>query len=620
MIRSSPRILCCILPLLFCLILYWPGLFAWFQQDDFAWLNLAQDLREGRSLWSAMFRPLQGQGSLRPLSERAYYLGLPALFGLNAFPFRLLAFVAQFGSLLLVVALVKRLSGSLAAGVLAAILWTANSKLFVVMAWSAEFMLILCGTLLLLALHLFIRHIDTGKKAYLAGCWATFLVGFGVLETNTVFPLLAAGYALAFARRHLWKTVPMFAVSALYTVIHMLVAPKASTGPYALMVDWRLPVTLWKYWQWAFIPEGLSVFTVFPERTGPWIAWLFTAALLGYATWQARMGRWVPVCYVGWFIVTVLPVLPVPQHLTDYYLTLPVLGIAMAGADALWTAWRRGWSWRVPALALAGLFLYVQVPAARGGVEWWHSRSHRGRAWLSSLKNACARHPGKVILIDGINDDLFWNAMAHNAPRALGMLHVYLAPGADAAVTPHPELADAGQFVYPREKFIERFRRGEVEVYKVNGTGLLRATDEFRSATAPSLMEPVWWMEAADPWEDWRLGEGWGRNEDHYRWTARRAEVQIPGPQRSGQQFWIKGYAPADRMAGGPVKLAAYFDGAGIDKWELSRPGDFELEAPLGGRWTGRKSVTLAIESDPPFTPPGDTRELGVIVGRLGIR
>lgn len=618
--RRDPRILCWILPLVFCLILYWPGLFAWFQQDDFAWLNLAQDLREGRSLWSAMFRPLQGQGSLRPLSERAYYLGLPALFGLNPFPFRLLAFLAHFGSLLLVIALVRRLSGSLVAGALAAILWTANSKLFVVMSWSAEFMLILCGTLLLLALNLFIKHIDTGEKKYLAGCWAAFLIGFGVLETNTVFPLLAAGYALVFARRHLWKTIPMFAASALYAVIHMLVAPKASTGPYALIIDGRLPLTLWKYWQWAFIPEGLSTFTVFSERAGPLIAWLFTAALLGYALWQARSGRWVPVCYLGWFVVTVLPVLPVPQHLTDYYLTLPVLGIAMAGADAIWTAWQRGWGSRALALGLTALFLYTQVPAARGGVEWWHNRSHRGRAWLNSLKTVCARHPGKVILIDGINDDLFWNAMAHNAPRAAGMLHVYLAPGADAAVTPHPELADVRTFVYPREKFIERFRRGEVEVYKVNGTGLVRSTGEFRSTKAPALMEPVWWMEAADPWEDWRLGQGWHRNEGHYRWTARRAVVQVPGPQRSGQRFWIQVYASTERMARGPVKLAAYFDGVAIGKWELNRPGDFEFEAPLGDRWTGRESVALAIETDPPFTLPNDTREFGVIVGRLGIR
>ncbi len=618
--RSSPRILWWIFPLLFCLILYWPGLFAWFQQDDFAWLNLAQDLREGRSLWSAMFRPLQGQGSLRPLSERAYYLGLPALFGLNALPFRLLAFLAQFGSLLLVIALVRRLSGSLAAGVLAAILWTANSKLFVVMAWSAEFMLILCGTLLLLALNLFIKHIDTGRRGYLAGCWAVFLIGFGVLETNTVFPLLAAGYALAFARRQLWKTVPMFAVSGLYTLIHMWVAPKASTGPYALIIDARLPVTLWKYWQWAFIPEGLSTFTAFPERAGPWLAWLFTAALLGYALWHARQGRWVPVCYLGWFVVTVLPVLPVPQHLTDYYLTLPVLGIAMAGADALWKAWRREWKWRVPAAALAALFLYTQLPAARGGVEWWRDRSHRGREWLNALKAVHARHPGKVILIDGISDDLFWNAMVHNAPRAAGMLHVYLAPGADAALTPHPELADVRAFVYPQEKFIELFRRGEIEVYEVNGTGLMRATDKFRNSKVPRLMEPVWWMETADPWEDWRLGGGWHRNEGHYRWTARRAEVQIPAPQRSGQRFWIMGYASPERVADGPVKLAAYFDGVAAGRWELNSAGNFEFEAPLGERWVGRKSVALVIETEPPFTAPGDTRELGVIVGRLGIR
>jgi len=617
--RSS-RLLWWLLPPLVCLLLYWPGLWAWFQQDDFAWLNLAQDLREGKSLWSAMFRPSHDQGSLRPLSERAYYLALPAVFGLNAFPFRLLAFLTQFGSLWLAAALVGRISGSPAAGVLASLLWIVNSKLFVVMTWPAGFNLILCGFLLLLALHLFLRHIDTGRNIYLAGCWAAFLTGFGVLETNAVFPLLAAGYALAFSRRSLWKTLPMFGASAIFTAMHVFVIPKATHGPYAVMLDFRIPLTLWKYWQWAFIPEGMTDYTKLPGWAGPAMAWLFTCTLLGYAAWQARRARWAPLCYLGWFVVTVLPVLAAPQHMSDYYLTLPALGVGMLGADAVWYAWRQGWRLRAPALALTALFVYSQAPAARGGSQWWHDRSQRGREWLMQLKAAHSQHPNKVILLTGVNDDLFWNAMAHHAPRAAGMLHVYLAPGADAGITPHPELTGVHKFVYPLDRFAERFPLGEVEVYRVHGTGLEKVTDLYRRTTAAGLIGPVWWMDVADPAEEWRLKSGWHRIEGHYRWTAGRAEVEIPGPERAGQQFWTRGYGPDQLLSAGPVRVTVSLDGSVIGVWELNQAGDFEFRAPLDKRWVGKERLRLLVEVSRTMKLPNDERELGIIFGRFGIR
>jgi len=59
------------------------GLRAWFQQDDFAWLSLGSSVTDLPSLMRALFVPM-AQGTIRPLSERAFFLVFHAIFGLWA--------------------------------------------------------------------------------------------------------------------------------------------------------------------------------------------------------------------------------------------------------------------------------------------------------------------------------------------------------------------------------------------------------------------------------------------------------------------------------------------------------------------------------------------------------
>jgi len=44
-----------IFPSLLCLALYWRGFTAWFRADDFAWILLAQQVHDFRSLLHALF-------------------------------------------------------------------------------------------------------------------------------------------------------------------------------------------------------------------------------------------------------------------------------------------------------------------------------------------------------------------------------------------------------------------------------------------------------------------------------------------------------------------------------------------------------------------------------------
>ena len=77
-----PSIAYWLVPPVFCLLIYWPGLLVWFQQDDFVWLGLRRELSQGSDLWRLLFAPM-GQGSIRPFSERGFFLLFSTLFGLN---------------------------------------------------------------------------------------------------------------------------------------------------------------------------------------------------------------------------------------------------------------------------------------------------------------------------------------------------------------------------------------------------------------------------------------------------------------------------------------------------------------------------------------------------------
>src|SRR2546427_3140102 len=74
-----------------CTLLYWNALNTWFQNDDLNWLHLRLGVRNGRELWNALFTPM-AQGTVRALSERAYFIGLSHWFGIDPLPFHVLAF------------------------------------------------------------------------------------------------------------------------------------------------------------------------------------------------------------------------------------------------------------------------------------------------------------------------------------------------------------------------------------------------------------------------------------------------------------------------------------------------------------------------------------------------
>ena len=157
MSAAARRLLCWTGPMLACLWVYWPGLLAWFQQDDFAWLGLSLSIYDAKSFLNALFAPM-AQGTIRPWSERVFFLVFHALFDMDALPFRIWAFLTQFAALALLAKVTTRLSGSRHAGFWAALIWGTNSALAISMSWTSAYNQSLCAVFLLLSLFWLIKY------------------------------------------------------------------------------------------------------------------------------------------------------------------------------------------------------------------------------------------------------------------------------------------------------------------------------------------------------------------------------------------------------------------------------------------------------------------------------
>src|SRR3984893_13680912 len=121
--------------MVFCTILYKYTLRAWFQADDFAWLGLRLQVHNAPEFWHAMFAPMAG-GSVRFLSDRAFFMGFYSLFGIHALPYRIAVYVTQLGVIVLLAMVARRLCKSLLASFVAPVLWIANSALAMPLTWT----------------------------------------------------------------------------------------------------------------------------------------------------------------------------------------------------------------------------------------------------------------------------------------------------------------------------------------------------------------------------------------------------------------------------------------------------------------------------------------------------
>ena len=602
-------------PSLFCLAVYWLGLKCWFWQDDFAWLHLKHEILGWQDFVRLLFEP-RAQGTIRPLSERLFFIVFYAVFGLDALPFRIWVFLTQLANLALLMALAWRLTGSRLASWLAAILWVSGSGLARVMTWTSAYNQALCTLCLLGAFYLLVRHAQTGERRYWRWQWAPYLAGFGALEWMVVYPALATTYAVLCAR-YLWRrTLWLWPPAIAYAVLHRWVTPEPTGGIYGLYFDANLPIVLWTYWQWAVSAAYAS------ESAPRVVAWLITAGVVGFSVARWRSGDRLPAFLIGWFVIMIAPVLPLQRHMMDYYLTMPTLGTAMLGGYAAAKGWKGRVWWKAVSVGLVAAYLAVALPATREATRWNYERSRAVRGMVRGVARANQLHPGKAIVLVGVDSGLFWSGVFDQPFRLVGKNSVFLAPGSEEEIERHPEYGDVERFVLPPGAALRALEAGQLVIYAVEQDRLRNITRVYEPvARLRWRHEEPRQVDVAAPIFARQLGPGWYEIQGSHRWMGRRATVWLGGPKTADERLYVQGFCPAVRVRAGPVQMRLSVDGRPVGRVVLEKPNQlFSGEFPLPAEAVGRSRVEVVIEVDPPLRAPGDHRELGLAFGRFAIR
>ena len=596
-----------VLPSLICLLVHWRGFQSWFRADDFAWLGLSLRVHNLHDLPAALFQPL-AQGTIRPWSERAFFLAGYGLFGLNPLPFHIAIFATQFANLALAAAVGARVTGSRAAGWLAAVLWSIHSAAVEPLGWVCVYNQVLSAFFLLAAFYALLRFLETGQRRYEWLQWAAFLLGFGAQEGNLVYPALAAAWALTAARPYLKRTAPMFAVSGAYVALHLLAAPFARSGGYAMHFTGAVFRTLARYWTWSAGPS----YSWMPFRIPAWVALVGAAVLtagLGSFLWdRLRAGARPAAFCLAWYVVTIAPVLPLRDHRMEYYVFVPLIGICWLAGWGLAAAWSQGSRRRLAAAALAALYLALVLPRTLAASAWNYRVSLRARNLVESLARVGELHPGRTVLLAGVDDELFWNAIEDHASRLAGIDAVYLTPDPAAP-------AERAEFTLPPEVLGRGLDQGQVVVYDVRGPSLRNVTSAYASAP-PSPGLPLR-MDAGNLLEAYLLGPGWYDAEGGHRWMGRRAGLRLGAPPAAGSRLYLSGGRPDDRA----ITLTVCVNGLALAPVVLP-PGQREFDAAvvLPASAAGQPEMRLLLEVSRTRRAPGDRRDLGLAFGRIEVR
>lgn len=456
---------CLLIPPAVCLAVFWRAPSVWFRTDDFAWLGLRLEVHGPASLARALFLP-EAQGTVRVLSERVFFLVFSSIFGIHAAPFRWFALVTWFAALALAGAVGARvtrdaLDRSRGAGIAAAVAWTTSIGVAIPLMWSSAYNQILCSFLLLAALYARARRLEleeseSGKKKWLAAEWAAYLAGFGALEVTVMYPMAALLYTWLVARRKDRAAWALLVPAIAFGLMHWLAIERPAGDIYRVTVDRRLVSTAITYLGDALGPAG------YPGRR------LVGAALAGFLAWRLWKRDWRVLFPLAWFGLFLAPVLPLPNHILSYYLTVPLIGMAWLAGWAMERAWNQGGLARIVGIAVAAVFLTGSLPQISEQTADWLRRTSRMRGVVRAVERAAAEHAGSALIFEGVDNELFQGGFQDDPFRLFGITRVYLAPGSEAAIVAREDLGGVARFRISEEDAARMIATGEAKVVDVS--------------------------------------------------------------------------------------------------------------------------------------------------------
>jgi hypothetical protein len=384
-------------------------------------------------------------------------------------------------------------------------------------------------------------------------------------------------------------------------------------------LDHHVFSTFAAYWNLALIPENWAARL---RPRGVALFWVLTLALVGLVAREISKARFGALFGGLWFLATLAPMLVIPDHVTNYYVTIPLIGLSMAAALGVVSAWRARWQIGAAVTLLAAGWTIVMVEGSLIATHWWMDRSQEVRALVLGVEAAQKAHPGKILVLDGVTSDLYNNAVGDLAFYPAGLDYVYLTPGSGDKIVPRvsPELLR--NIVLEPAVMRNAITHEDVVVYSVLSDHLRNITEAYERSTLPRLFldgkSVPRRVDAGNPLFGYLLGPEWLGLESGVRWMPGKATVRLGGPLAATDKLLLQGYCPEQQLKAGPVHVAVSVDGIPLQGAEIGDPeNDFRRLFDVPASLVGRPSVEVSISVDRVMHEAGG-RELGLVFGTIG--
>src|SRR5450759_2386247 len=107
---------------------------------------------------------------------------------------------------------------------------------------------------------------------------------------------------------------------------------------------------------------------------------------------------------------------------------------------------------------------------------------------VTGLEATSEEHSGKKVLLSGVTNDLFSFGFWDDPFRLIGIPEIYLTPGSEKTIAPHPEWGGISRFIIPLQSAVEALNKDQAVVYSVDSQGIQNVTPVFKVMLTAQLM------------------------------------------------------------------------------------------------------------------------------------
>lgn len=319
------------------LFLFYPSLNYYFFQDDWFVLNW---VRTGNL--ASFFEFRTDIIYWRPLSMPIFFLLGKTLFSLNSFGYHVIAFFIFFLLIIFVYKLFSLLLNDRKVALLLAFLYAIWPIHFMSLSWLSTTSYLFGALFQAGAFISFIRFVSSNKSFYWYVSLASFLLAILSSELALVLPLIILIWGLLIKKQNYLKILlPFLLINGLYLFVRFIVAPLPAREDYQIQINHLVIDNLFWYLAWSFnLPESFKelIDQSFPIKSLRTLAqfWQITITSLVLVIINVRLivnkiDKNLKFILFGliFFVAGLMPVIFLPHHSFNIYLTFAGLGLLL---------------------------------------------------------------------------------------------------------------------------------------------------------------------------------------------------------------------------------------------------------------------------------------------------